>query len=52
MGERDNIINALRQTQGKVAGREGAAALLGMKPPSLYSRLRRWHIDARAFKRR
>ena len=49
MGERDNIINALRQTQGKVAGREGAAALLGMKPPSLYSRLRRWHIDARAF---
>ena len=50
MGERENIFNALRQTKGKVAGREGAAALLGMKPASLYSRLRRWHIDARAFK--
>jgi formate hydrogenlyase transcriptional activator len=50
MGERENIFNALRQTQGKVAGREGAAALLGMKPASLYSRLRRWHIDARTFK--
>lgn len=51
MGERDNVINALRQTQGKVAGRNGAAALLDMNPASLYSRLRRWHIDARAFKR-
>jgi PAS domain S-box-containing protein len=50
MGERENIFNALRQTKGKVAGREGAAALLGMKPASLYSRLRRWHIDARTFK--
>jgi transcriptional regulator with GAF, ATPase, and Fis domain len=49
-GERENIFNALRQTQGKVAGREGAAALLGMKPASLYSRLRRWDIDARTFK--
>lgn len=49
-GERENILNALRQTKGKVGGQNGAAALLGMKPQSLYSRLRRWRIDARVFK--
>ena len=49
LSERENIINALRQTGGKVSGSNGAAALLGIKPPSLYSRLRRWHIDRRAF---
>ncbi|MEH6670709.1 sigma 54-interacting transcriptional regulator [Halopseudomonas sp.] len=49
LSERENIINALRQTGGKVSGADGAAALLGIKPPSLYSRLRRWHIDRRAF---
>jgi formate hydrogenlyase transcriptional activator len=37
--ERQNIAAALRRTQGKVYGPEGAARLLGMKPTTLLSRL-------------
>jgi transcriptional regulator with GAF, ATPase, and Fis domain len=33
--ERDNIVNALRQCNGKISGRHGAAALLGLKPSTL-----------------
>jgi transcriptional regulator with GAF, ATPase, and Fis domain len=39
MRERESIIAALSQTAGKVSGSEGAAALLGMKPTTLYSRI-------------
>jgi len=38
--ERANIERALRQCNGQVYGRNGAAALLGMKPTTLWSRLR------------
>jgi hydrogenase-4 transcriptional activator len=37
--ERENIAAALRRTQGKIYGVEGAARLLGMKPTTLLSRL-------------
>ena len=38
--ERANIERALRQCKGQVYGKDGAAALLGMKPTTLWSRLR------------
>lgn len=33
--ERENILNALRRCNGKISGRHGAAALLGLKPSTL-----------------
>ena len=38
--ERANIERALSQCKGQVYGKDGAAALLGMKPTTLWSRLR------------
>src|SRR5262245_55361406 len=37
--ERENIAAALRRTQGKIYGEDGAAKLLGIKPTTLLSRL-------------
>ena len=37
--ERETIINALKQTNGKVSGPGGAAELLAMKPSTLASRI-------------
>jgi DNA-binding NtrC family response regulator len=37
--ERESIVAALTQTRGKVSGIGGAAALLGMKATTLYSRI-------------
>ena len=31
---------------GKVAGKEGAAALLGMKPTTVYSRMDKFRIES------
>ncbi len=42
MRVRGNIAEALRQSNGRVYGPNGAAALLGMKPTTLASRIRRW----------
>ncbi|SMF08733.1 PAS domain S-box-containing protein [Alteromonadaceae bacterium Bs31] len=39
------IINALRQSGGKVYGDAGAAALLGIKPTTLASRIKKYGID-------
>ncbi|MBV8401513.1 MAG: sigma 54-interacting transcriptional regulator [Acetobacteraceae bacterium] len=38
--ERANIERALRRCNGQVYGKDGAAALLGMKPTTLWSRMR------------
>ena len=38
--ERDNLVAALKASRGKVAGHNGAAALLGMNANTLTSRLR------------
>jgi transcriptional regulator with GAF, ATPase, and Fis domain len=37
--ERENIAAALRRTEGRIYGRDGAARLLGLKPTTLLSRL-------------
>jgi transcriptional regulator with GAF, ATPase, and Fis domain len=38
--ERENLLAALKASGGKVAGHRGAAALLGLNPHTLTSRLR------------
>jgi PAS domain S-box-containing protein len=45
--ERDNIAAALEQTGGKIFGADGAAALLGMKPTTLASRVTALKINRR-----
>lgn len=35
-----NLIACLRETGGKVSGPDGAAALLGLRPTTLYSRIK------------
>jgi transcriptional regulator with GAF, ATPase, and Fis domain len=45
--ERDNLIAALEETGWKISGRGGAAELLGVKPTTLASRLKRFGIERR-----
>jgi transcriptional regulator with GAF, ATPase, and Fis domain len=45
--ERDNLRRALETCHGKIYGSDGAAALLGMKPTTLASRLKRLQIVSR-----
>ncbi len=42
--ERENIVQALRLTKGKIFGSHGAAVLLGMKPTTLASRIKALRI--------
>jgi PAS domain S-box-containing protein len=42
---RDNLVAALRETGGRVSGSSGAAALLGIKPTTLHSRIRKMAIS-------
>ena len=48
--QRDAIIKALEQTNGKVYGPGGAAELLGMKPSTLSSRISSLGIDRRTLR--
>lgn len=41
---RDNILACLRATRGKVSGEHGAAALLGVRATTLYSRIKKLDI--------
>jgi transcriptional regulator with GAF, ATPase, and Fis domain len=50
--ERGAIINALKQTNGKVSGAGGAAELLGMKASTLASRIASMSIDPKALDRK
>jgi formate hydrogenlyase transcriptional activator len=43
--ERDRILQALRETNGRVAGPDGAAARLGMRRTTLQSRMKKLHIE-------
>lgn len=43
--EKNHIIAALKRCNGKVSGENGAAALLGLKPSTLYSKIRRLNIE-------
>jgi hypothetical protein len=47
--ERDYIIHVLKKLNGKIAGRDGAAAKLGMKRTTLQSRLSKLGINARDY---
>lgn len=42
--ERDLIIRALKFCSGKISGANGAAAILGVPPTTLYSKMKRLHI--------
>jgi transcriptional regulator with GAF, ATPase, and Fis domain len=44
--ERAFIIDALAQTGGKIYGPDGAAALLGLKPTTLSSKIHRMGLKA------
>jgi formate hydrogenlyase transcriptional activator len=46
--EREQILNILRETKGRVAGPQGAAARMGLKRTTLISRMKKLGIDARA----
>jgi formate hydrogenlyase transcriptional activator len=45
--ERRHIIEALRLSQGRISGQNGAAARLGLKRTTLQSKLRQMQIDPR-----
>ncbi len=47
--ERAHIIEALRAANGRVSGKGGAAELLGLKPTTLESRMKRLGISRMAF---
>ncbi|MCE2027822.1 sigma 54-interacting transcriptional regulator [Sessilibacter corallicola] len=48
--QRSNILSALEKCQGKVFGHNGAAELLGIKPTTLSSRIKKLKIDPKKFR--
>ena len=48
---REHIEAALRQTRGRVEGPDGAAAMLGINPHTLRSRMRKLGINWQQFRR-
>lgn len=42
---RANLVACLRETRGKVSGPDGAASLLGVRPTTVYSRIKTLEID-------
>jgi transcriptional regulator with GAF, ATPase, and Fis domain len=42
--ERENLTRAIERCQGRIYGPDGAAALLGVKPTTLVSRVKRLHL--------
>jgi formate hydrogenlyase transcriptional activator len=46
--ERDKILRILRETKGRVAGSDGAAARMGLKRTTLISRMKKLGIEPRA----
>ncbi|WP_432613062.1 sigma 54-interacting transcriptional regulator [Halomonas alkaliantarctica] len=49
--QKSNAVRALVASNGKVSGIDGAAELLGVKPTTLTSRLQKWGIDPRQFRK-
>ncbi|MBP6830174.1 MAG: AAA family ATPase, partial [Deltaproteobacteria bacterium] len=43
--ESSYIREVLTQTRGRLYGKDGAAAILGLKPSTLQSRMKKLHID-------
>lgn len=48
--DKQNIVAALKRCRGKVFGAGGAAELLGVKPTTLASRIKKYKIQAAQFK--
>jgi transcriptional regulator with GAF, ATPase, and Fis domain len=48
--ERENVTAALTKTRGRIFGAKGAAALLGLKPTTLASRMKALGLDRATFK--
>ena len=48
--DRDNLAAALTQTGGKIFGPQGAAALLGLKPTTLASRMKTLGLERATFR--
>lgn len=46
--QNQSIVNALQRTHGKIYGKDGAAALLGVKPTTLASRIKKLGINKQA----
>jgi formate hydrogenlyase transcriptional activator len=46
--ERDKIVRILKETKGRVAGADGAAARMGIKRTTLISRMKKLGIQPRA----
>ena len=47
---RQDIMTVLETCQGKIYGQDGAAALMGLKPTTLASRIKKYNIDCTQFK--
>ncbi|MEC7376317.1 MAG: sigma 54-interacting transcriptional regulator, partial [Pseudomonadota bacterium] len=47
--EKQNLLRALKISGGRVFGEDGAAALLGVKPTTLTSRLKKLKLEPREF---
>jgi transcriptional regulator with GAF, ATPase, and Fis domain len=43
--ERENLLAALRQTNWKIRGADGASELLGVKPTTLVTRMKKWGLQ-------
>ena len=43
--QKENIIKCLNMTKGKVSGKDGAAQMLGIRPTTLYSRIKKLEIS-------
>ncbi|MDI9246037.1 sigma 54-interacting transcriptional regulator [Marinobacter sp. CHS3-4] len=50
--EKTNLIRALTAAAGRVSGDDGAAAMLGVKPTTLASRLKKLELDPATFRNR
>src|ERR1700678_831834 len=47
IGERDEIVSALREARGRVAGPQGAAERMGLKRTTLIARMKKLGVDPR-----
>ena len=43
--ERDNLLAALTKANWKIKGPDGASELLGVKPTTLLSRMKKWGLE-------
>jgi len=43
--ERDNLFAALEKANWKIKGADGASELLGVKPTTLLSRMKKWGLE-------